>query len=430
MLFEDNIIFLIVKVLITFAGTIGMMISTTDFRFAKRKFLSVAILGVYTLYVILSSYAIIYFLDYEYFLRVFIITISCPAVFLLHNISDEPLPRLVFTRATHILVSLYIAATITLLNTALHGTELSDILMRLLVYLLIILLDFHFVRRIYLDFISTIQKGWGILSLIPCSLILLAVTIAFYPEHYTKRPSSIMLIYLLGAVIIILYCAIGGYLSMQYHRLSAEENREILELQIQNIRREAADMEAMAEQTKIIRHDTRHILSTIASLAENGDMQEILDFIKTTEKFSDIPEPLHYCDDPVLDATLSSYLKSAKEAGISLEASLSIPDVLPVDSAELAICFANALDNAIKTCEKLPESKRKMIVKCICQPKLMFEIAHPYQGKIIFDKNNLPKSTESSLKISVRSVTAFCEKHNAIYAFTAENGWFQITVAL
>lgn len=60
----------------------------------------------------------------------------------------------------------------------------------------------------------------------------------------------------------------------------------------------------------------------------------------------------------------------------------------------------------------------------------MFEIAHPYQGKIIFDKNNLPKSTESSLKISVHSVTAFCEKHNAIYAFTAENGWFQITVAL
>ncbi|MDO4165831.1 MAG: GHKL domain-containing protein [Eubacteriales bacterium] len=348
----------------------------------------------------------------------------------MHNISNEPFPRLVFTRTTHILVSLYIAATVTLLNTALHGTELSDILLRLLVYLLIILFDFHFVRRIYLDSISMVRKGWGVLSLIPCALIILAVTLAFYPEHYTKRPEGIVMIYLLGAVIVIIYAAIGGYLFMQYHRLAAEQNREILEWQVQNIQRETANIETLAEQTRIIRHDTRHILSTIGFLAENKDMQAILDFIKTTAKIPDIPEAFHYCNDPVLDATLSSYLKSAKESGISLETSLSIPDKLPVDSAELAICFANALENAIKCCENLPENERKIIVKCIYKPKLMFEIANPYKGKITFDKNNLPKSSESSLKIGSRSIMAFCEKHDAFYAFTAENGWFKVTVAL
>lgn len=430
MLFEDNLIFLVLKVLITFTGTIGMMISTTDLKSVKRKSISILILGSYALYVILSTYAIIYFLDYEHFLRVFLITISCPAVFLMHNISDEPFPRLVFTRATHILVSLYIAATVTLLNTALHGTELSDILLRLLVYLLIILFDFHFVRRIYLESISTIRKGWGTLSLIPCALIILAVTIAFYPEHYTKRPASIIMIYLLGAVIVIIYSVIGCYLSMLYHRLSAEQNREILEWQVENIQRETANIENLAEQTKIIRHDTRHMLSTIASLAENKDMQAILDFINTTAKLPDIPESLRYCNDPLLDATLSGYLTSAEESGISLETSLSIPEILPVDSAELAICFANALGNAIKCCEKLPENERKIIVKCIYKPKLMFEIANPYIGKITFDKNKLPKFSESSLKIGIRSIMAFCEKHDAFYAFTAENGWFKVTVAL
>ncbi len=430
MLFEDDIVFLVLKVLITFTGTIGMMISTTDFRAVKRKSISILILGCYALYVILSTYAIIYFLDYEHFLRVFLITISCPAVLLMHDISGDPFPRLVFTRATHILISLYIAATVTLLNTALHGTELSDILLRLLIYLLIILFDFHFIRRIYLDLISTIRKGWGILSLIPCALIILAVTIAFYPEHYTKRPASVIMIYLLGAVIVIIYSAIGCYLSMQYHRLSTEQNREILEWQVQNIRRETTNIESLAEQTKIIRHDTRHMLSTIASLAENNDMQAILDFIKTTAEIPDIPESFHYCNDPLLDATLSTYLTSAKESGISLETSLAIPDILPVDSAELAICFANALGNAIKSCEKLPENERKIIVKCITKPKLMFEIANPYKDKITFNKNNLPKSPENSLKMGIRSIMAFCEKHDAFYAFTAEDGWFKVTVAL
>ena len=183
MLFEENISFLILKVLITCAGTFGMMGSTVKYRFVKEKPVSIIIFGAYVLYIAVSTYAIIYFFDYEHFLKVFILTISCPAILLLHNISDEPFPRLVFTRATHILASLYIAATITLINTALHGTELSDILMRLLVYLVVILLDFHFVRPIYLDFITEIKKGWGILSLIPCVLIVLAVTLAVYPEH-------------------------------------------------------------------------------------------------------------------------------------------------------------------------------------------------------------------------------------------------------
>lgn len=430
MLFEDNITFLLLKVLITCAGTFGMMGSTVKYRFVKEKPVSIIIFGAYVLYIILSTYAIIYFFDYEHFLRVFILTISCPAVLLLHNISDEPFPRLVFTRATHILASLYLAATITLVNTALHGTELSDILMRLLVYLLVILLDFHFVRPIYLDFITKIRTGWGILSLVPCALIFLAVAFAFYPEHYTRRPASVLMIYLLGAVIVILYAAIGLYLSLQYHRQSAEQNREILKLQVQNIQREAADIENLVNQTKIIRHDTRHMLSTIASLAESRDMQAILDFIGISDKSPDIPETFRYSKDPLLDTTLCSYFTSAKEAGILLQTSLAIPDTLPVDSAGLAICFANTLGNAIASCQKLPEKERKIVFTCIDKPRLMFEIGCPYQGRVAFDRNGLPKSPEGGMETHVRSIVAFCEKHDAFYSFTAENGWFKFTAAL
>ena len=94
MLFEENITFLLLKVLITCAGTFGMMGSTVKYRFVKEKPVSIIIFGAYVLYIILSTYAIIYFFDYEHFLRVFILTISCPAILLLHNISDEPFPRL------------------------------------------------------------------------------------------------------------------------------------------------------------------------------------------------------------------------------------------------------------------------------------------------------------------------------------------------
>lgn len=423
MLFENQISFLILKVLIVYLGTMGMIFSTEDFRSVKNKTAGVLIFLTYTVYTGLSSYIIIHFLDYEAFLWLFIATISVPIIFLLRFISDEPFAKHLFTHATHILTSLYITAGITLLNTALQGTMLSDLLFRLLAYLLVILLNTFIIRRVYLGFIGRIQNGWGILAMIPCALLILALTLAFYPVHYTKRPASVILLLLLGAVIVIIYFAICCYLWLQYHQLDAEQNREILELQVKNIREQTADIEKIAEQTKILRHDIRHMLSTIASLAEKGDAQAILDYVNAAAAMDEVPEPARYCADPILDATLSGYLERAKNSGIALETMLRIPESLPVDSAELSICFANALEASIKACESLPQQHKRIIVKCVCQPNLMFEIIYPYKGR-----NTL--STNISLKICTRSVQAFCQRHNALCSFTAEGGWFRIAVTM
>lgn len=287
MLFEDNLVFLVLKFLIIFAGTVAMMASTTRFKTIRKKAAGIAVISGCAVFVVLSTFLIIYFFGYESFLRVFILTVSCPAVLLFFKLSDEPFSKLVFTGATHILVSLYIAATVTLINTALNGNELSDVLLRLLSYLLAVLFDFYFVRRIWLDFVGIIKKGWGVLSLIPCAFIVLSVTTALYPEHYTKRPLSVITLYLLGAVIIAVYFSIGSYLSLQYRRLRSKQNEEIMELQLENIKKENADIEALEKQTKIIRHDLRHVLSTVAALAESGDTQAILDFVDNAAELSD-----------------------------------------------------------------------------------------------------------------------------------------------
>ena len=129
------------------------------------------------------------FFSYQLLLRVFILTISRPAILLLHNMSDEPFPRLcIHPCDAHTCIFIHCRGTITLINTALHGTELSDILMRLLAYMLIILFDFHFMRRIYLDFITEIKKGWGILSPDSMCADYPSRSTCFLSEHYSKRP--------------------------------------------------------------------------------------------------------------------------------------------------------------------------------------------------------------------------------------------------
>jgi len=405
-----------------------MTASTSRFRSNYKKCL--LIFAIYLVSTMAVSFCIVYFYGYLFFSRIFLFVISLPFVFIFFIISDEFPAQLIFTCASHILFSLYVAVSITLLNAFIHGNEVTDIILRLLVYSVVILLEFLFLRRIFLQIADTITQGWGILSLIPCAFIVLGVTIGQFPTNYTKTPSSIVLIYLLGGVNIIIYYAIFKYLWTQYNLSMEEQNREILELQLQNIRSQAADTKRKTEITQMLWQDTLHMLSAIGTLAKAGNTEAILDYVKERSSLDNTAALARYCNDPILNATLSTYLGRAENSGIMLEIHLSIPDTLPVDSAELSIFFANALENAIIACEKLPKYKRKIIVKCIQKPKLMFEISNPYKGKITFARNGLPYAPTTGHGIGTRSIMAFCEKYGAFYVFAAEDGWFTVTVAL
>ena len=61
---------------------------------------------------------------------------------------------------------------------------------------------------------------------------------------------------------------------------------------------------------------------------------------------------------------------------------------------------------------------------------MMFEIENPQPDRITFGRNGLPLLPEGGMEAHIRSIVAFCEKYDAFYTFTAENGWFKIMVTL
>ena len=123
---------------------------------------------------------------------------------------------------------------------------------------------------------------------------------------------------------------------------------------------------------------------------------------------------------------LSSYFEQAQQLGIPVEAKLSLPDTLPVDEGELAIVFANALENAIHANQKLPPEKRKLCCKAMAFPALMLEVSNPCDGQISFDSQGLPIAQQTGHGLGVKSIAAFCQTHNAVFQFdqTADN-WFR-----
>lgn len=275
-----------------------------------------------------------------------------------------------------------------------------------------------------------IETGWLVLALIPCSLMVLSVALAAYPVHFTENPTGVFFIYLLGAVIVIIYFSVFQYLFMQYRFQAAKQNMELLEFQVENLKEKMTQDAAAAEQSRIDKHDTRHRFQTIAHLLENEKTSEALDYITQYVSQTQTDPPVSYCKDVLLNATLSSYFGQAKKAGITLEAYLSIPDTLPVDSGEFSIVIANALENAIKACCSFPKEQRIIVCRCIHKPKLMLEISNPCSDGIAFSEDGIPLSKEQEHGIGTRSILAFCKKYDAFCSFCVENNQFVLKVVL
>ena len=203
MLFEDNIPYSTLKTLLIVLGTLGMMCTTTRFKYSAKR---VALhFFLYLSYVAASSAAIIFFLGYPVFLRVFLFTISVPAIVLVFKMAKDQPAKAVFNYMTQILISAYAAATTTLINAAISGREPAHSLLGLRSYVLIILLEYRFLRRPFLWFTNVTDSGWLILALIPCSLIAYAVMLASYPVPYTQNPPNVVYIYLFSADIAVMY---------------------------------------------------------------------------------------------------------------------------------------------------------------------------------------------------------------------------------
>ena len=248
MIFDNDTAYQTYRILVSIFGTLGMVVSVSRLRENKRRNLLI-VLG-YAVYSIAFSVLCIRFLGFLPFLRGAILTISIPGVIITFLIADESLSRHIFCCLSELLLSLYLIVDVTQLNTLFGGNSVTNPLLLLSVYLMVILLEIFFLRTVFLNIADTVAGGWGILALIPCSFFILTMVLALYPAHYTQNTSFSILFALTGIVLLIIYYAIFQYLWLQYRYRVEEQDRDLLRLQIENIRKQAKDTERKAEEVK------------------------------------------------------------------------------------------------------------------------------------------------------------------------------------
>ena len=147
MTFEGDLVFSMVKTLFTVCATLLLLFALTDFKYSTRRILT--LYGFYLLYLCGISYLCITLFGWVNFMRSCIITIYIPAFILTYYVATDHALQATFHYATQFDIGLILSITGTLLNTALHGNKISDLLIRAMLFFIVFLLEYRFLRKSY-----------------------------------------------------------------------------------------------------------------------------------------------------------------------------------------------------------------------------------------------------------------------------------------
>lgn len=308
---------------------------------------------------------------------------------------------------------------------------LVNLLVRLVIFVPLVAVLYRWFRPLYLETARTLQRGWGLLCLIP---------LAFYAQLY--------LVFVLGAVpdpllraavtacaftIVTAACGIVFvFFSEHARRTEAAEGERMLATQVGALEREVGLARSADERLRIIRHDLRHTVENVAALARSGHVDEMLAALGKVEDELVEAAPRRFCENETVNALLSLYVARAEGAGVQVETRCDIPRELSVDALELASVLANAFENAMAACERQPDdAPRRIVVRCMCAPRLALEVANTYAGTVSFDDEGRPTTSEPGHGVGTRSIAAFAKKHGARLFYDAgDDGLFRLQLLI
>lgn len=422
MLFNLSIIWSLIHILIIF-----IFLYESRYSFKKTLINTSIWMGLLIVFNVLS----LLFLGSDLMGKIFLLTCTVPSLFFFLFMAKERNGKFFFTFCLADTISAAVLVTTNLMDYYLGGgRHILLFILRLIAFPALEYFIWKRLRRPYLEIQNTISDSWNLFTAMAAIFYLILSIFPTWPKPILERQYDVPVMILILLLLPLTYSTIFLTLYQQLMRYRDQENKRLLEAQTIAIEKRAEMIQETSEKIRIERHDLRHRFQGLSVMLEKGDIQTALEYIGAAQNLLDEKITVRYCNNAILDAILSAYIDQAKEAEIQITAKLNIPDDLPVDAAELSTVFANALENAIHACCKLPVKDRKIVCKCVASPAFIFEIANTSKEDVIFNEKGLPVSFQMGHGFGIHSILAFTQKYNAVYSFRMEDGWFKLQIAI
>lgn len=417
---------ILLRTLVTCACPTALLLAMSGFRCSRRTvwmvFALITVLGTAVCSVLYFSFG------QERMRQLYFLVLLAPSlVFLAFFTKDRP-AQILFNFFTTV-NAFYLTS---ILSHFILGADeepiWADAFLRLSIFLLILFVFVRYLREPYRFIATNMKKGWRIIAMLPFLFFALVMFLGLYPHTRSDNLAAVVFLYVILCVV---YYVIFQVFRSTYNMLKAQGDNDALKTQVKALTRQTETIRRSEEQMQIYRHDMRHYIVEVMTLLQSRKTVEALAILGGLDAHILRTKLPVYCQNTTVNAILAFYLEKAQEAGIAIEAECNIPEVLPVEAAELAMVFANALENAIYACGQLGDgASKKISLRCVNPPHLLLEVSNTFDGTVQFDQNHLPMASAEGHGLGTRSIAAFAQKYNSLLDYSAAEGVFRLRVML
>lgn len=204
-------------------------------------------------------------------------------------------------------------------------------------------------------------------------------------------------------------------------KIRVKNENELLNLQIKSIADSAYLIEKKEEKIKIFRHDMRHQIQMLFSFISENENDKALDMLKKLNTELLPVSTAKFCQNQIINSAISIYAHKAISSQINLEYEIYLPKELPFDENDIAILFANVLDNAVNaSISQLEENRTIKIKSKYEQNQLVIFVENYFSGKVSFDNKGIPLSKKEGHGFGMKSILSVVKKYNGTAVFTHE----------
>lgn len=210
-----------------------------------------------------------------------------------------------------------------------------------------------------------------------------------------------------------------------------EENERILR-QLSMQKEHYRHISESMEETRRLRHDMRHYIRLLSTMAEEGNVEEIRRFLGQMTPVAEEVNPLIYTGNYALNAVISHYLSMARSAGIETDVSIMLPETPAIPEEDICVIFGNLMENGIEACERQEKGEKRFLFLRSSQEagRLLIVLDNSYVGNVRYSQGYFCSSKRNGVGIGVESVKTIVKKYEGTAFFEPEEHIFRVSIAI
>lgn len=284
------------------------------------------------------------------------------------------------------------------------------VLCLIIVAAMLVFLAFRYIRRAFRLCMNGSRQNRLLVSV---PMLLIFLLFFWFLNSTTDMP--VLLITLV--IVLSVYLIIAKLLYSSAELLKMRESEKAMAAHMELFRQDYEAALQKMEAGKIYRHDMRHHLLVLEGLAKQEDVPKILEYInKLNGGLSEAGQEV-FCKNSAINAVLSTCIRRAKSAGCKVTAKIAVPEEIPFEEMDVCMVLANAIENAVNACGKMPADSRYIDISAELPDthKLILAVRNPCPAPVAFDKKGMPVAdSRDGHGIGLRSVRAVTEKYNGL----------------